>query len=166
MDVIAYDLQWRSYAALAIAEGNFEEADKAIRMCHRAWPEQIETPLELVPWGREKFGAELAQTWIDLYADPLEQHMNRWPNDTLIGNNLAWLYANLEWKLERAEELSRRVCERLPDDDVYLDTLAEIEFRRGNKAKAIELASRCREIAPLETHHRVQLRRFRAAAGN
>ncbi len=113
-DVIAYDLQWRSYAALAIAEGNFEEADKAIRMCHRAWPEQIETPLELVPWGREKFGAELAQTWIDLYADPLEQHMTRWPNDTLIGNNLAWLYANLEWKLERAEELSRRFAKGSP----------------------------------------------------
>jgi hypothetical protein len=160
-DLAMLDLLGRSEAALAIAEGDFQTADDAIRRCFQALPQQIETPLELIPWATAAFGRERVVPWLDLYVEAMEAHMKRWPNDTLIGNNLAWLYANLDWKLERAEELCRRVCARLPEDDTYLDTWAEVEFRRGNRDKAVEISSRCRELAPLELHHKKQLARFR-----
>ncbi len=47
------------------------------------------------------------------------------------------MYANLDYRLERARELSKHVTEMLPDDHTYLDTLAEVEYRLGNFEEAL-----------------------------
>jgi hypothetical protein len=44
----------------------------------------------------------------------------------------------------------------------YLDTLAEVHFRRGDAAKAVEFAQRCLELDPRNTNYQQQLERFRA----
>jgi hypothetical protein len=44
-----------------------------------------------------------------------------------------------------------------------LDTLAEVEFVRGNIERAIELSERCRSMQPRDVHHPRQLVRFREA---
>jgi len=156
----ATEMLHRVSAQLAILEGDFEAADREIRACHAANPDQIETPIELVPLAEKVFGAEKTKPWIELYTGSLESHLQRWPDDTLIANNLAWFYAKVHYRLDRALELSRHVAERLPDDSVYLDTLAEVEFRLGNIDKAIEISAECRKLSPLEKHHRSQLHRF------
>lgn len=152
---------WRAEARIAIANRDFESANHAIEMCFQMNPDQIETPIELIPLGEIAFGKERVVGWLDRYATPLEEHLKRWKDDTLVGNNLAWLYANIDQRLERAHELSKHVTELLPEDDVYLDTLAEVEFRLGNREQAIKISSKCRERAPLEKHHRNQIERFR-----
>jgi hypothetical protein len=152
---------WRAEARIAIANRDFESASTAIEKCFQANPDQIETPIELIPLGEIAFGKEKVHAWLDRYATPMEEHLSRWKDDTLIGNNLAWLYANIDQRLERAHELSKHVTELLPEDDVYLDTLAEVEFRLGNRDQAIKVSSKCRERAPLEIHHRNQIERFR-----
>ena len=149
----------RDVARLAILEGDFAAADQAIRACHAISPD-IETPIELLPLAEKAFGASSIDAWLELYANPLEEHLQRWPDDTLVGNNLAWFYANIERRLDRGLELSQHVAELLPEDSVYLDTLAEVEFRLGHLDKAVEISSRCRQLTPLETHHRTQLHRF------
>ncbi len=149
----------RDSARLAILEGDFEAADKAIRACHAISPD-IETPIELLPLAEKAFGATSIDAWVELYANPLEEHLHQWPDDTLVGNNLAWFYANIERRLDRGLELSQHVAELLPEDSVYLDTLAEVEFRLGHLDKAVEISSRCRQLTPLESHHRTQLHRF------
>lgn len=151
----------RTEALVAILERDFEKADRTLRQCFALCPEQIETPLELVPIAEKIFPPEMVDSWVGLYAGALEAHLRHWPDDTLNGNNLAWLYARLNRNLDRALELSQRVCRRLPDDPIYLDTLAEVYFRRGDHAKAVEMAARCREICPLDENHRQQLHRFR-----
>jgi hypothetical protein len=151
---------WRGVARLAIAQENLPLADKAIRHCHQASPEQIETPIELIPTAEKTFGPTVADAWLKLYSEPMEKHLTTWPDDTLIGNNLAWLYANVDRDLDRAAMLSQHVVELLPNDHMYLDTLAEVEFRRGNIKEAIDVAARCRELAPLENHYRHQIQRF------
>ncbi len=155
---------WRSRARNAIVEGDFEAADQAIQHCIQTNPDQIETPIELFPLGEKAFGKEKVEAWLDRYAIPMEEHLSRWKNDTLVGNNLAWLYANVDRRLERARELSAHVVELLPDDHVYLDTLAEVEFRLGKRERAIEISAKCRELAPLEQHHRNQIERFRSTS--
>ncbi len=159
----ALEMLHRVSAHLAILEGDFEAADLAIRACHAANPDQIETPIDLIPMAEKKFGAQKTAPWIELYAGLHEEHLKRWPNDSLVGNNLAWLYANVDYRLDRALELSRHVAELLPDDSVYLDTLAEVEFRLGNIDKAIEISAECRRLSPLEKHHRTQFHRFLSA---
>ncbi len=150
----------RSRARLAIMAGDFAAADAAIRRGHAVHPDQIETLIELLPLGEAEFGWERVEPWFTLYATPMERHLARWPDDTLVGNNLAWLYANVERRLERAQAISQHVVELLPQDHVYLDTLAEIEYRLGHRERAVELSATCRRLAPLEEHHRQQLHRF------
>lgn len=154
------EMMQRDMARLAILEGDFAAADQAIRTCYAVHPDQIETTIELVPLAEEAFGSKKIDAWVELYAAPLEEHLVRWPDDTLVGNNLAWLYANVERRLDRALELSQHVAELLPEESIYLDTLAEVEFRLGHIDKAIEISARCRSLAPLETHHRTQVHRF------
>lgn len=150
----------RLEARLAIDSGDWKSANEAIEKCWRANPDQIETLLEVIPVARLKFEPEKVESWIRLYADPLEKHLKLFPDDTLVGNNVAWLYANLDYRLERAKQLSTRVTEILVDDHMYLDTLGEVEFRLGNRSRAIEIARQCQQLAPREAHYHRQLRRY------
>ncbi len=158
--LLTAEMLQRVSAQQAILDGDFDRADLAVRACHAVNPDQIDTPIELIQTAANVFGTEKTNRWVELYASPLEDHLTRWPDDTLVGNNLAWLYANVEYRLDRALELSRHVAEILPEDSVYLDTLAEVEFRLGNVDNAIEISSKCRQLTPLEKHHRNQLQRF------
>lgn len=45
--------------------------------------------------------------------------------------------------------------------DVDLDTLAEVHFRRGEAAKAIEVETRALELSPEDAYLKEQLARFR-----
>jgi tetratricopeptide (TPR) repeat protein len=150
----------RLEARLAIDSGEWKSANEAVEKCWRANPDQIETLLELIPVARSKFDPEKVESWIRLYADPLEKHLKLFPDDTLVGNNVAWLYANLDYRLERAKQLSTRVTEILVDDHMYLDTLGEVEFRLGNRSRAIEIARQCQKLAPREAHYHRQLKRY------
>ncbi|MDZ4852747.1 MAG: hypothetical protein SGI77_25965 [Pirellulaceae bacterium] len=154
------EMLYRDTAKLAILDEDFQKADQAIRACHAVYPDQIESPIELIPMAEKVFGVEKTEEWLELYASPLESHMSQWPDDTLVGNNLAWFYANIDRRLDRALELSQHVAELLPDDSIYLDTLAEAEFRLGHIDEAIAISSKCRQLTPLEDHHRAQLHRF------
>jgi tetratricopeptide (TPR) repeat protein len=79
-------------------------------------------------------------------------------------NNLAWTYAEADLELERAQELSLRAVKSDADNVVYLDTYAEILFRRGRVAQAVALIRRCLELEPEGGEHydylQEQLRRF------
>jgi hypothetical protein len=150
----------RLEARLAIDSGDWKSANEAVEKCWRSNPDQIETLLELIPIARLKFEPKKVESWIRLYVDPLEKHLKLFPDDTLVGNNVAWLYANLDYRLERAKQLSTRVTEILVDDHMYLDTLGEVEFRLGNRSRAIEIARQCQRLAPREAHYQRQLKRY------
>lgn len=145
----------------AIADGNRELADNLFRMAFRCKPQDIDMPIVVVPFAERVFGRELADQWFDLFYQPMLQHLVEFPDDTLIGNNTAWLAALCNRHLEKAQSLASKVAVSNPDP-TYLDTLAEIEYRLGNVARAIELSEQCLKIEPKDKQHREQLKRFRA----
>jgi tetratricopeptide (TPR) repeat protein len=147
----------------AVQEGDEKLADTLIRSAHAIYPEQINTLIDVVPQVRSKFGEETLRKWYELYAVPMRAHLEKYPTDTLIANNTAWLAAKCGFDLDMAHTLAMRVVEQSPTD-TYLDTLAEVEFTRGEIAKAIEISERCRSIKPRDPHHRRQLDRFHKAA--
>ena len=81
-------------------------------------------------------------------------------------NNLAWVYATEGTKLEMAERLSRRSLRLVPDSPTYLDTLAEIYFRAGERELATQFVRQAIVLRPddpeLMEHLRRQLKRFTA----
>lgn len=82
----------------------------------------------------------------------------------LILNNLAWTYAEQDTRLDRAEELSLQAVKADASNVVYLDTYAEVLFRRGRTSHAIALMKRALELEPEDGEHfdylRGQLVRF------
>lgn len=86
----------------------------------------------------------------------------------LVLNNLAWAYAEESAHLDRALELSLTAVKSEADNVVYLDTYAEVLFRRGRPAQALAVMRRCLEIEPPDgdqyEYLRGQLARFQAGA--
>ena len=147
----------------AVQDGQLDLADRLIRTAHQVYPEQINTLIDVIPLVRTQFGEETLKQWYELYAGPMRSHLERFPNDTLVANNVAWLASKCGVEIELAHQLALRVVEQRPSD-TYLDTLAEVEFVLGNTAKAIEISEKCRSMKPREQHHIRQLERFRKAA--
>ncbi len=106
----------------------------------------------------------------DLAIEYYEKAARRSRPSPLVLNNLAWTYAEAGLRLERAHELSLRAVKSDADNVVYLDTYAEILFRRGRTAQAIAMMRRCLQLEPEDGEHyqylRGQMDRFEAAAGS
>ncbi|MCY2982927.1 MAG: hypothetical protein NTY15_04735 [Planctomycetota bacterium] len=145
----------------AISNNDRELADKLVRVAFRCKPQDIDVPIVIVPAAERVFGKELADEWFHLFYHPLLKHLEEFPNDSLIGNNTAWLAALCNRNLEQAKMLANKVTASYPEA-TYLDTLAEIEYRLGNVERAIELSEKCLRMEPKNKQHRKQLKRFRA----
>ena len=154
-----FSRSFRSFIFEAIGDNNRELADTLFRVAYRCNPQDIDMPIVVIPMAEKAFGKELADTWFNLYYQPMISHMKEFPNDTLIGNNTAWMAATCNRNLETAWSLATTVTSSDPNP-TYLDTLAEIEYRRGNVQRAKELSETCRRLEPREKHHREQLKRF------
>lgn len=143
----------------AILDGNEERADRLLRTAYRYNPEQINTLIDVIPWIREKFPEATLRKWFDVYYVPMLKHLERYPDDLLIGNNAAWLAAKCGFELDTAHMLATKVTQR-DATDTYLDTLAEVEFMRGNRERAIEISMECKRLNPRDPHHARQIKRY------
>lgn len=86
-----------------------------------------------------------------------ERAMQEEKVDPLVFNNLAWAYAEEGIRLDYALELATRAVKKEPDNVVYLDTYAELFYRKGKPARAIAVMRRALELEPAEGQHRAYL---------
>lgn len=84
--------------------------------------------------------------------------------DPVSWNDLAWLCARCDQKLDEALEYSRRAIAAQPYEAAFLDTMAEVHFRRGEMKEAVEFESRAAQLEPGDVFMNKQLNRFKAAA--
>ena len=82
---------------------------------------------------------------LDRFRDA-EKHLKRClelnPEDAEAMNNLAYLYAERDMRLDDAEKLLKRALEITPNSGYYLDSLGWVYYRRGDAEKAIEYIRR------------------------
>jgi len=167
---IGWELDWSQWAWRyervlagafwqAVRDGDRPRADRFLRAAHRINPEQINTLIDAVPWILERFDRETLKQWYLVYYEPMKEHLKKYPQDTLIANNCAWLSIKCGFELEQALELSEMVT-KLNPSDTYLDTLAEVHFVRGDLEKAIEISLECGRLNPRDPHHHRQLKRY------
>ena len=145
----------------AVGKGDRAKADRFLRAAQRMNPEQINTLIDAVPWVLEKFDRQTLQEWFEVYYEPMQEQLKKYPDDVLIANNSAWLAVKCGFQIDRAMELSKMVTDRYPSD-TYLDTLAEVHFVQGQVDRAIEISLQCHKLNPRDPHHRRQLQRYRA----
>ncbi len=144
----------------------FLEAGDSEQAVHEAWQAHAATPgdaplvCDLVPrLDQAGLEAEAGRLFEAAYEHRRQVEASH-PNSAALLNNTAWMAATCDRQLDEALGLARRATELSPDNPVYLDTLAEVHFRRGDRAKAIELIRRCLELDPDRSHYQQQLARF------
>jgi tetratricopeptide (TPR) repeat protein len=103
---------------------------------------------------------EFAQQLFSQFESALKEQIRQWPEDAMSLNNLAWMYAKCNVKLNEALELSRKAVGLVPSSAVYLDTLAEVHYHRGEVDLAIETMRDCVRIDPRGKGYRKNLVRF------
>ena len=80
-------------------------------------------------------------------------------------NNLAWLYAEMGRKLDEALQLSRRSLALDPDNPEFLDTLAEIYYKRKEYLRALTFIRKAVEQNPPNIdYYREKLEKIRRLA--
>jgi uncharacterized Ntn-hydrolase superfamily protein len=105
---------------------------------------------------------QLAQMEREQVAQSLQRALARGENDPSTLNGLAWACAIHDMDLPSALKAIQRAASIEPRNVDILDTEAEIYFRMGNSAKAIEVESRAVQIDPKSVYLKDQIARFKA----
>ncbi len=108
--------------------------------------------------GRQADADRIFAAAYELFKAQLDQT----PDQAEAMNNLAWVGGRSGERLEEAFALSSAAVELEPDNAAYLDTLAEVNFRRGDAAVAVELERRALLLRPGDPFMETQLRRYEA----
>jgi uncharacterized Ntn-hydrolase superfamily protein len=104
---------------------------------------------------------DLAKLERDRVGETLERALKRGERDPSVLNGLAWACASNAIFLDGARRAAERAVRAEPKNVDILDTLAEVYFRLGNNAKAIEVETRAARIDPKSQYLKDQIARFR-----
>lgn len=106
--------------------------------------------------------------WFDSTWKTISTLARQYPESDNTQNSAAWLAARAMRHLDEAEELLRHALDMRPRQPAYLDTMAELQFAKGNRQKAIEWSKSAVNYAPIgdrESEYMIlrrQLQRFQS----
>jgi tetratricopeptide (TPR) repeat protein len=153
------------WSRLAHAKNEFQSGKLAAGLAQLQRAEDLELdPSEYVLECADDLKKLGAQADLDKFYARGKMHyeaiLHDYPRSALHHNNLAWLAGRLKRDLDMALVHAQKAVELKPEQAGYLDTLAEVQFARGNKADAIANEKRCLAMDPSEEAFGKQLSRF------
>ena len=152
----------REQARAHLAAGRIEDARLTIRQCLDLLPGNLDLPVALVPAlqakGLKVDGDKLFDSVFGMY----EKLIADYPRCAWAQHNLAWLSVRCGRKLDEALKATLKAVELEPSNVLYLDTLAEVYFQKGNKEEASKRMKQCLEREPGSVYFEKQLKRFEA----
>lgn len=96
--------------------------------------------------------AWFAETW-----RRIDEVVKQYPESHNTLNTAAWLASRALRKLDEAETMQNKALSVKPRQPAYLDTMAEIQFARGNRQKALEWSRKAVICAPVDDAEREYL---------
>ena len=148
----------------AIDAGRWDEALAELKLAQAARPgyasftEQAVQKLDAA--GRKADADAIFAVTFDLY----DQTCHDFPQSAFHHNAAAWMAAQCDRRLDDALRLAENAVKLKPETAAYLDTLAEVHFRRGDFGRAIELEKKALALAPDDKEILEQMQKFEAAA--
>lgn len=132
----------QAMARLAAAKGDWDRCRAEVRFCQSVLPIDPDITIDAVAMlesaGRkDEADAIFTAAWDSVAA------IAKSFDSSLLQNNRAWLAARCRRNLDEALKLSESAVAGDPDSASSLDTLAEVCFQRGDRARAIELMRKC-----------------------
>ncbi len=159
-----YIRRWSLEAAIDSRDQS--AAREHLKRLVRLDPLDITSAEELMPKLAEAGMKSTANEAFDQLFDRGMAHCKRFPFDVTMGNNVAWVAAMNNRRLEEALVLSEGTVFVEPDSAIYRDTLAEILFRLGRKKQALHVEQACLLDDPMQWHLHQQVEKYRDAVSD
>lgn len=143
-----------------LKEGKADEALRELDLAVTAKQGDVLLVEQLLP---ELMAADRQDAAEKLFADTfakLAGICEEFPKSAMYHNELAWLAARNDRRLDDALTHAQEAVRLRPEAANYLDTLAEVHFRRGDRDEAVILTRQLIEREPQNKHFQEQLRRF------
>ncbi|MGJ8645008.1 MAG: tetratricopeptide repeat protein [Luteolibacter sp.] len=135
--------------ALSILE---EDRDRAIYMLgdlHKMFITDGVLADDFFPMLRKAGLEKELEDWFAKSWETLESVIEKYPESFNTRNTAGWLASRAGLKLDEAEKHMKAALEQNPDQAAYLDTMAEVQFARGNRKAALEWSTRAMGFYPL-----------------
>ncbi len=146
--------------ALVILEKDAAKATALLENCHALFPSEGSLADSFFPTLRRVGLIPLHDRLFGISWDLVTRSIQQYPTSENTYNTAAWLASRAKRNLDPAQKLLEKAMEMNPDQPAYLDTMAEIQFAKGNRAKALEWSRRAINFSPQDTMIRRQHKRF------
>jgi tetratricopeptide (TPR) repeat protein len=127
-------------ALVAAGQNKYAEAIDGIDQCIRSAGPQTEAGLQYTAQKAQlltaAYNATSDKTYLQKAIGVYESLRLKWPKNSSVLNNLAYLLAQNDEKLAEALEFARTAVEQNPDEANYLDTYGYLLYRNGQPAQA------------------------------
>jgi thioredoxin-related protein len=152
---------WTDDAAAALAIGRFQRTgDEALlEDLLMRWPGLEDGPQVY----NALIGMASRRDDIPRVKTLLDRALADYPEDADLHNAYAWTAAELEWNLPHALEVALKAARLSGDAPGVLDTVAEVQFRLGDRQAALATIARALEQQPDDEYLLRQQAKFRAA---
>jgi hypothetical protein len=145
-----------------IAAGKFDDVGKEIARSEAALPDDVELPCLAVP-ALEKAGRTKEADELFTRCRVLHEALCRdYPNSAREHNSVAWLSACCRRELGKGQDHAEKAVALAPQSAGYQDTLGEVYFQRGDKAKALAAARKAAGLEPKVEYYKRQIQRIEA----
>ncbi len=162
-------LRVRLQADLGRALANLQ-ADRAgslaiLGNCHRMFPSDGSLADDFFPALRKMGLLKEHDEWFKISWGRMVAVLGRFPGSDNTRNTAAWLASRARRNLKEAQEFEETALAANPNQSSYLDTMAEIQFAKGNRGKAMEWSSRAVNFSRLLERPQIcqQHERFRTS---
>ncbi len=149
--------------ALSMLEENRDEAMTLLEKCHSLFPSEGSLADTFFPALRKAGLIDLHDRLFDISWKVITASIQQYPASENTYNTAAWLASRAQRNLDGAQKLLEKALEMNPNQAAYLDTMAEIQFAKGNRVKALEWSNLAINYSPQDSMIRRQHERFRNA---
>ena len=129
--------------------------------CYRMFPCDGSLADDFFPAIRKAGLIKEHDEWFEESWERMTNVIRQFPYSDNTCNTAAWIASRARRNLDQAERFLEKALAANPDQSAYLDTMAEIQFARGNREKALEWSQRAVNFMPLDVMLRRQHERFR-----
>jgi len=159
-------LRSRMQADMARALANLKNDRAAsvaiLEKCHRLFPRDGSLADSFFPSLRKAGLIEEHNKWFNISWSLMADVLKRYPASENTYNTAGWLASRARLNLDLAENYLQKALSTNPEQSAYLDTMAEIQFAKGNRAKALEWSQLAVNFSPQDSLLRRQHERFRS----
>lgn len=131
--------------------------------CYRMFPCDGSLADDFFPAIRKAGLVKEHDEWFKESWDRITAVIRQFPDSDNTYNTAAWIASRARRNLGPAGKLLEKALVANPEQSAYLDTMAEIQFAKGNRDKALEWSQQAVNFRPLDMMLRRQHERFRTA---